>query len=98
MMSLFTFRLLIVLLFVAAIFLEGWGLATSQPGETWSGLVRAIRFDPVGRVLLIVFWTWFSGHIFFTPEWKGTGNGWRDLVYLGVGAVLALCDSARWFR
>ena len=97
-MSLFTFRLLIVLLFVAAIFLEGWGLATSQLGQTWSALARAIRFDPVGRVLLIVFWTWLTGHWFFTPEWKGTGTGWRDLIYLGVGGVLALCDSARWFR
>lgn len=97
-MTLTTFRLILVLLFLAAIFWEGYGLASGHPGWSWSALVYAIRFDPLGRVVMIVFWAWLTGHWFFNPEWHGTDTGWRDLVFLTVGCTLAFCDAHRWWR
>jgi hypothetical protein len=68
-------------------FLEGYMIAQGQHGVPFTTILRAIRFDLVGRYVLSGFMTWFYYHIILRPA--GVGTGKQDFIWVAVGFAVA---------
>jgi len=75
--------------------LECYTLGLNQSAATLSSTMRMIRFDPVGRFILLPLWCWLSLHWIVAPQWLGTRPDWRSFIAIGVGLAWALWESRR---
>jgi len=75
--------------------LECYTLGLNQSAATLSATMRMIRFDPVGRFVLLPLWCWLSLHWILAPQWLGVRPDWRSLVALAVGFLWAVWESGR---
>lgn len=76
--------------------IECYALGSGHSEYTLSHFLRLIRFDPIGRFVLIVLWIWLTFHVFFNPRWLGTSPGWRDLlVVLPLALFVAIWDATQ---
>lgn len=70
---------------------EGYTVGTPQPGDTLSETIRdAVRFDTIGRFILLPLWCWLSWHWLLRPQ-RMLGESWIDIlaVLIGVGWAVA---------
>jgi len=74
-------------------FLEG--LALAGKGTPLTDALRAIRYDPIGKFVIIPLGFWLLWHVIFRPK-KVAAFGWRDLVFIGAGVAYALCETFGW--
>lgn len=81
-----------LLLFVLIALLEG--LALRGKGVPLTDALRAIRFDPIGRFVLIPFFCWMMWHIVLRPE-KLEAFTWRDGVAILFGVAWALFETVK---
>ncbi len=59
---------------------ECYTLGMNQSAATLSATMRMIRFDPIGRWILLPLWCWLSLHWITAPKWLGVRPDWRSLV------------------
>jgi hypothetical protein len=90
-----TFVLLWALIGLALLLLEGYALGRNEPGLTLSALMRLIRFNTVGRFILLPLWTWLTMHWIMAPQWLGTKPDWRSLVSIAIGLAWAAWETWR---
>ena len=75
--------------------LEGYTLGLHETAATLSANMRAVRFDPIGRFILLPLWCWLTVHWILAPKWLGARPDWRSLVAIGVGLAWATWESRR---
>lgn len=80
--------------FLYALFAEGYMVGQGHNGVPLTTVLRAIRFDVVGRFLIVPFATWLYWHIVLRPS--GTGTGRQDLIPVALGLLLALLYG-KWY-
>jgi hypothetical protein len=81
---------------VIIIALEFYGLGADQAPWTLSATVRLVRFDPIGRFVLLPLWCWLTLHLLIAPKWAGTHpTGWRDAIALAIGVAWAVWEARR---
>ena len=73
---------------------EGYMIGQGHAGVPLTSVLRAIRFDLVGRFILVPFATWLYWHIILRPA--GMGVGRQDLIPIVAGLLLAMVYG-RWF-
>ena len=82
-----------LLAFVGVLF-EGIALGRPELGDTLTESVRLLRFDPVGRFVVLPLWVWLTWHWILRPSDVAQFT-WRDLAVLALGTAIALLDSLR---
>lgn len=81
---------LVIVLLVA---IECVALGTGHSEYTFSYTVRLVRFDPVGRFVVLPLWCWLSVHFVIAPRWVGTHPEWRNWLGLAIGVALAVWET-----
>lgn len=72
--------------------LEGIALGEPQNGDTLSEVVRAVRYDPIGRFVVLPLWVWLTYH--WVIKRSGTKLfTWHDAVAIAVGLTIALLEA-----
>lgn len=83
------------------VFLEAFALGSPRQGDTLSEVIRnAVRFDSLGRFVLLPLWCWLTWHWMLRPR-GNMGEGWQDCAALGVGVLWAVCEAVgllSWWR
>lgn len=80
---------------IGIVAVECYTLGMNQSAATLSATMRMIRFDPIGRFVLLPLWCWLTLHWLIAPKWLGVRPDWRSLVAIGVGLVWAVLETAR---
>jgi hypothetical protein len=75
--------------------IEGYTLGLNNSAATLSANMRMVRFDPIGRFILLPLWCWLTLHWIMAPQWLGVRPDWRSLVALGVGLAWAIVETVR---
>jgi len=88
-----SWRMLWFLLALIAMLVEGIALGRPERGDSLSEAVRFIRFDAVGRYVLIPLWVWLSWHWIVRPDGAATFS-WRDLVAIALGIAAAIAETS----
>jgi hypothetical protein len=94
-MSRVSFPLLWALVGLLIVALECYTLGLGKSAATLSATMRMIRFDPVGRWILLPLWSWLTMHWIVNPRWLGVTPGWRDAVGLSIGLAIALWETLK---
>jgi hypothetical protein len=75
--------------------LEGVAVGSKAPGDTLSESMRdVVRFDLVGRFVLVPAWSWLTWHWIMRPQ-SMLGISWRDFVAVGIGVAYAAWETFR---
>jgi hypothetical protein len=83
------------LLGFALLLLEGIALGSKQTGDTLSEAIRQhVRFDPVGRFLILPLWFWLTWHWVIRVD-RFAAFGVRDVLAIGLGLAYAVLESRR---
>ena len=82
---------LIGMLIVAA---ECYALGSGRTDLTLSHAMRAVRFDPIGRFVLLPLWVWLTVHWLIAPQWLGSRPDWRSVVAVLIGFVWAILETS----
>ncbi len=87
--------LLWALLAVLVVAIECYALGTGHTEYTLSYAVRAARFDPIGRFVVLPLMCWLLVHFVIAPRWVGTAFDWRNAVGLGLGVAIAVLETVK---
>lgn len=82
-----------LVLLVAFGLTEGYALASGQP--TLSMEIRALRYDALGRFIVLPLGTWLAWHLFARPEHTAHALSWRDAIAIAVGIAWAVWEARR---
>ena len=92
-MSRLNFGLVWALFGLAIVAVECYTLGLGQSAATLSATMRMIRFDPIGRFVLLPLWVWLTAHWILAPRWLGVRPDWRSLVALAIGIAWAAWET-----
>lgn len=82
------------LVFMLVVLLEGIALGEPQAGDSLSEAVALLRWDAVGRWVMIPLWVWLTWHWMLRPRGMALFT-WRDVVALAIGTLLAALEAWR---
>lgn len=74
------------------VLLEGIALGEPQHGDSFSENYRAVRYDSVGKFILLPLSVWALYHL----NLKRNGDAlftWKDVVWLGLGLAWAIVEA-----
>jgi hypothetical protein len=83
------------LLFFAIVAVECLALGSGHSEYTLSYTVRLIRFDPIGRFIVVPLMCWLLVHFVIAPRWVGTAFDWRNALGLGLGLLVAILETIK---
>ncbi len=83
------------LLFFAIVAVECFALGTGHAEYTLSYTVRLVRFDPIGRFVVLILWSWLTVHFVIAPKWVGTHPEWRNLLAVAIGLSIAIWETVK---
>lgn len=75
---------------------EWYGIASPQPGDTFSEIWWFLRDERVGRFAIWMLYTWASFHLMLQRPGDSTHkapHGWRDIVSLAAGLIPATLET-----
>jgi hypothetical protein len=76
------------------VFLEGVALGRPERGDSLSEAIWLIRYDPVGRFVLLPLWCWLTCH-FVLKRAGAKPFGTGDVIGIAVGIAWAVLESRR---
>lgn len=90
-----TARVVWLMICLALVAWECYWLGRGVTQATLSYQMRLIRFDAVGRWLVLPLWCWLTLHFITAPKWLGVRPDWRSLVALAIGLAWAAWETMR---
>lgn len=77
-----------------AVFAEGIMIGMRGDGMPLTNVLRIMRFNPLGRFVLVPFATWLYWHVILRP--LGGAVDRRDFIPVAIGLALALVYG-KWY-
>ena len=72
---------------------ECYWLGKGIPEATFSYQIFTIRFNPIGRFVILPVGCWLVLHLMMAPHWLVVSPDWRSLVALSVGIAWASWET-----